>query len=103
MEARHPRNDPAGRSQPGPGSIHQLRPGHQTLFRDLFLFGELTANETGRIKMKTFPNTVLHSPFTRAALILYSAFCILHSALGYPPAPTHTLYGLVRDQYGTPF
>jgi hypothetical protein len=21
----------------------------------------------------------------------------------YPPAPTHTLYGLVRDQYGTPF
>jgi len=43
--------------------------------------------------------------FAFRALFLLSAFCFLlcSSALAYPPAPTHTLYGLVRDQYGTPF
>jgi len=38
----------------------------------------------------------------KAALLLNFALCILHSAIAYPPAPFHTLYGLVRDQYGTP-
>ena len=32
--------------------------------------------------------------------LLFLAGCL--SALAYPPAPYHLVYGLVRDQYGTP-
>ena len=36
-------------------------------------------------------------------LFLLSAFCfLLCRAYAFPPAPNHTIYGLVRDQYGVP-
>ena len=39
----------------------------------------------------------------RAGLILHFAFCILPwVAHAFPPAPTHVIYGQVRDQYGVP-
>src|SRR5260370_31615706 len=104
MEAGHSRKHPAERPQPGPGSVHQLRQGHQTLFRYLFLFGELTANEKGKFTMKNSTNApLLRHPWAIAS-ILCLVFCAFDfPALAYPPAPYHTIYGLVRDQYGTPF
>jgi len=58
-------------------------------------------------KMKNFANDSRRSRRKEALIsvwmLLNLAFCIPRSALAYPPAPTHTIYGLVRDQYGTPF
>jgi hypothetical protein len=46
---------------------------------------------------------LLRRPWVIAS-ILCLAFCAFDfRALAYPPTPYHTIYGLVRDQYGTPF
>src|SRR4051812_9699626 len=57
--------------------------------------------ETNQFKMQ---NAKCKMPrlFARLFLIFHLSFFILNSARAFPPAPDHTLYGTVRDQYGTP-
>src|SRR5258708_28349495 len=43
-------------------------------------------------------------PKATLAVVLTFALCAaMPRALAYPPAPHHLIYGLVRDEYGTPF
>lgn len=49
------------------------------------------------------PSTLQPSTAAKVArLVAWLVLLLPAAALAYPPAPFHTLYGLVRDQYGTP-
>src|SRR5437867_4522383 len=48
---------------------------------------------------------IRHSDFFRHSsfvIRILPLFLLSFSALAFPPAPNHTIYGLVRDQYGVP-
>src|SRR5436853_7506568 len=56
--------------------------------------------------MKTISLPRSSSPLARAAAAAALASALwtpTPRALAYPPAPYHLIYGLVRDEYGTPF
>lgn len=58
-----------------------------------------------RIRLRPPINPTIHksvNPLACLGLLLLVAALWPSAALAYPPAPHHTLYGCVRDQYGTP-
>ena len=54
--------------------------------------------------MKNSTNApLLRHPWAMASILSFAIGLFCFTALAYPPAPYHTIYGIVRDQYGTPF
>src|SRR5262249_33700691 len=78
-----------------PGATHPLAHRRQTLLPHLFLFRQLNSRTR---------NTFMNRSATRKLTGAVGLVCLLIgvTAVAFPPAPHHTLFGLVRNQWGDP-